>query len=75
MLSCLPDVADASRTSWSPDAGTLAGTVVLPVSGLQFHPSWATPVRKLVVPRRRMACGGADGRPAVKMQQEGRGGL
>ena len=37
MLSYLPAVADASRTSWSPESGTPAGTVVLPVSGLRFH--------------------------------------
>ena len=37
VLSYLPEVAGASRTLWSPDAGTPAGTVVLPVSGLRFH--------------------------------------
>ena len=36
MLSYLPDVADASRTSECPDAGTPAGTVVVRVCDLQF---------------------------------------
>ena len=34
MLSYLPDVADASRTSESPDAGVPAGTIVVRVSDL-----------------------------------------
>ena len=42
MLSYLPDVAGASRTSWSPGAGTPAGTVVLPACGLRFHGGMVT---------------------------------
>ena len=37
MLSYLPDVADASRTSESPDAGTPAGTVVVRAADLRVH--------------------------------------
>jgi hypothetical protein len=37
VLSYLPGIAGASRISQSPPAGTPAGTVVLPVSGLQVH--------------------------------------
>ena len=33
----MPGVADADRISQSPTAGSPAGTVLLPVSGLQFH--------------------------------------
>ena len=40
MLSYLPDVADASRTSESPDAGTPAGTVVVRVSDLLVRGGW-----------------------------------
>ena len=42
MLSYLPEVAGASRTSWSPGAGTPAGTVVLPACGLRFHGGMVT---------------------------------
>ena len=37
MLSYLPDVADASRTSESPDAATPAGTVVVRAAGLRVR--------------------------------------
>ena len=37
MLSYLPDVADASRTSVSLDAGTPAGTVVVRAAGLRVR--------------------------------------
>ena len=37
MLSYLPDVADASRTSESPDAGTPAGMVVVRAADLRVH--------------------------------------
>jgi Insertion element 4 transposase N-terminal len=37
VLSYLPDVADASRTSESPDAGTPAGTVVVRAAGLRVR--------------------------------------
>jgi hypothetical protein len=37
VLSCRPDVADASRISGFPGAGTPAGTVVVPACGLRFH--------------------------------------
>ena len=37
MLSYLPDVADASRTSKSPDAATPAGTVVVRAAGLRVR--------------------------------------
>ena len=40
MLSYLPDVADASRTSESPDAGTPAGTVVVRASELRVRGGW-----------------------------------
>jgi hypothetical protein len=40
VLSYLPDVADASRTSESPDAGTPAGTVVVRVSDLLVRGGW-----------------------------------
>jgi Insertion element 4 transposase N-terminal len=40
VLSYLPDVADASRTSESPDAGTPAGTVVVRVSDLLIRGGW-----------------------------------
>ena len=40
MLSYLPDVADASRTSESPDAGTPAGTVVVRASDLRVRGGW-----------------------------------
>jgi len=41
VLSYMPDVADASRTSESPDAGTPAGTVVVRVSDLLVRGGWA----------------------------------
>jgi hypothetical protein len=40
VLSYLPDVADASRTSESPDAGTPAGTVVVRASELRVRGGW-----------------------------------
>jgi hypothetical protein len=40
VLSYLPDVADASRTSESPDAGTPAGTVVVRAAGLLVRGGW-----------------------------------
>ena len=40
MLSYLPDVADASRTSESPDAGTPAGTVVVRACDLRVRGGW-----------------------------------
>jgi hypothetical protein len=40
VLSYLPDVADASRTSESPDAGTPAGTVVVRAADLLVRGGW-----------------------------------
>jgi hypothetical protein len=37
VLSYLPDVVGASRTSGSPVTGTLAGTVVVRAAGLRIH--------------------------------------
>ena len=55
MLSYPPDVADASRTSESPDAGTPAGTIVVRVSDLLVRGGSTITAGNAVLPAGEMA--------------------